>query len=541
MKKGILLLSFWIIALTGYGQSVSTYFNQGLNAFQAEKYRDAIGQYEKAIQVEPKHTLAYLGKALAYEKLKEYPSALADYDQAVKLDPNYAQSYLGRAKVYWELGKWPQALEDCNQAIELQPRLAASYFLKGRALVQLERYEDALIAFDRGESIVKNVTHYVPDKEQALNALKELRPTTTAAVPARVFWRNPYAPSYRAKPLMLAKPQLAIETIVYNPGKQPIKRENVRVYINGQDQSGQRLGEVSLQSRSQEYDFSTTVLVPDGSSEIVIGVKVEGQPEIRSEGLNVKYSSLYKPNLYVLAFGIYSNLAYTAADADAIGQLFAGQQNVLYQNVEVLIFNEKGNTTGGEIRKQLESLSSKTYIRPQDVIMLFFSGHGTVQDGNFEILGSDFSETMPSTSLSFVDDIVRNVKILAGKTIILADACHSGQPILADGDKFTPTLADASMLTAAAPPGMVVISSSSGKESSYEDEEWGHGAFTKALLDGLKHHKANADQDKAITIGEIYNYVEREVPIMVKSVKKKEQHPAKSSEIPNIPIFGVVE
>ncbi|MEJ0032444.1 MAG: hypothetical protein WDO15_19765 [Bacteroidota bacterium] len=48
--------------------------------------------------------------------------------------------------------------------------------------------------------------------------------------------------------------------------------------------------------------------------------------------------------------------------------------------------------------------------------------------------------------------------------------------------------------------GVVIMAASTGKESSLESPEWGHGAFTLALLEGLGEGKADVNGDEIINI-----------------------------------------
>jgi uncharacterized caspase-like protein len=67
--------------------------------------------------------------------------------------------------------------------------------------------------------------------------------------------------------------------------------------------------------------------------------------------------------------------------------------------------------------------------------------------------------------------------------LLLADTCHAGN---ITGKWQTQAQADPNQfLREANLHNVVVFASSSGADFSIEDGEWGHGAFTKALIDGL--------------------------------------------------------
>ena len=54
--------------------------------------------------------------------------------------------------------------------------------------------------------------------------------------------------------------------------------------------------------------------------------------------------------------------------------------------------------------------------------------------------------------------------------------------------------------------GIVMYSSSTGREVSYESAEWGHGAFTKALLDIFSDHAAFGEDGK-LSISELDEFL----------------------------------
>jgi uncharacterized caspase-like protein len=82
--------------------------------------------------------------------------------------------------------------------------------------------------------------------------------------------------------------------------------------------------------------------------------------------------------------------------------------------------------------------------------------------------------------------------------------------------------------------GVIVMTASTGNESSQERNEWGHGAFTKALIEGLEG-KADYDRDNKVDIKEIDLFITKRV----KELTQGGQHP--TTEIPRtMPNFPLV-
>src|SRR5262249_39119414 len=98
------------------------------------------------------------------------------------------------------------------------------------------------------------------------------------------------------------------------------------------------------------------------------------------------------------------------------------------------------------------------------------------------------------------------------------DTCYSG-PLLggkgetrANIDKFANELK-------ASENGVVVFSACSGNQLSPEKDEWGHGAFAMAVLEGLKGGAARQGID-AISISDLESYVSRRVEELTNGLQR---------------------
>jgi Tfp pilus assembly protein PilF len=94
---------------------------KGYTAVENGKYKEAITNYTKAIQIDSSFAEAFRYRATAYCYLKSYNEALADFDYAVKLDPEDAASFNGRGAIYEELDILNVAIKDYAKAVELLP------------------------------------------------------------------------------------------------------------------------------------------------------------------------------------------------------------------------------------------------------------------------------------------------------------------------------------------------------------------------------------------------------------------------------------
>lgn len=86
-------------------------------------------------------------KGNEFFKAGNYLKAAALYTQAIKQDPSNPTLYSNRAAAFLHLVKLNKALADAETTITLKPQWEKGYFRKGCILEAMERYDDALAAF----------------------------------------------------------------------------------------------------------------------------------------------------------------------------------------------------------------------------------------------------------------------------------------------------------------------------------------------------------------------------------------------------------
>ncbi len=241
-----------------------------------------------------------------------------------------------------------------------------------------------------------------------------------------------------------------------------------------------------------------------------------------------------KPNLHLLCVGVPYNLTYTQRDAAALFAYFKTQEGRLFGKVngQVLVCDEE--TRYSKLGQTITNLRNEELCH-EDVLIVSFSGHGKASSAfgplDFGLVTNDASKDVQDDRyvlFFYQKDIIENLNKLSCKRLILLDACHSGA---ADGNKdWIGNLAQAQSILDSTPSGIVTLVSSTRDESSYESGYWKHGAFTKAILDGLlgKANKVDASTGKAdnfITVLELAEYVKESVPPMVYDLLHRPQHP----------------
>jgi WD40 repeat protein len=225
-------------------------------------------------------------------------------------------------------------------------------------------------------------------------------------------------------------------------------------------------------------------------------------------------------SLYALVVGVskfkdpnIKELNWAAKDARDFAAALKGQEGRLYRKVEVKLLADE-DATNGAILNSLSWL--KRQVGQGDVGVVFLAGHGiTDPSGDYYYVpyNAEFEDVaglvLPTRATAVPDsEISRVLKELAGNALFFFDTCHAGKAAgisFRGGQDYNKLINEI-----AGSANAVVLASSTGSELSQERDDWHHGAFTFALLEGFAgkafHYTAGI-----VTIDELNLYVKERV------------------------------
>ncbi|QWR78367.1 caspase family protein [Candidatus Magnetomonas plexicatena] len=330
--------------------------------------------------------------------------------------------------------------------------------------------------------------------------------------------------------------EVTIQYEIRTPDDAPVI--GVTVVVNGV----KRLikNEVTLK-KANVYEVTTAIT--EGSNNIAViaenknAASVPAMVAVNQTG-NIKVPQS-KPNLYILAIGInnYKNITslhYAVKDATDFVETVREQEGQLYRKVYIN-FVLDDNATREHIMDGLDWLSNSK-ITPNDTVMILLSGHGDNDTkGLYYYISTDTDPyRLKATAVAF-SDITSTLGTLPGKIVLFMDTCHAGNVTgIAKGFSFN--LNGIINNLTSAENGVIVFASSTGKQLSQESSEWQNGAFTKAVVDGIKG-EADTKKTGRVTIGMMYVHITETVTKLTNG----EQTPVGSIPItvPNFPIAVV--
>lgn len=116
--------------------------------------------YHQALELDQQNEKVFYG--LAWTKiLDKTDDSIGDFTKAVDLNPNYAEAFQGRGLAHWMSGKISDALNDFEAALRLKPDYPNAYFGRGLAKSGLHRYADALDDFNKAVGMNANRPEWV--------------------------------------------------------------------------------------------------------------------------------------------------------------------------------------------------------------------------------------------------------------------------------------------------------------------------------------------------------------------------------------------
>ncbi|BBM82210.1 serine/threonine-protein kinase [Candidatus Uabimicrobium amorphum] len=123
------------------------YYNRGRIFEELKKYKQAMADYDTALQLSPKYVDVYHAKATIYDIWQKYESALREYRKIMVINPDYMPAYFNSASTYEKLGNISQAFVNYNKALQLAPDHSQIYYQRGNLYSKCKNYKLALVDY----------------------------------------------------------------------------------------------------------------------------------------------------------------------------------------------------------------------------------------------------------------------------------------------------------------------------------------------------------------------------------------------------------
>jgi tetratricopeptide (TPR) repeat protein len=138
----------------GQQRSSESYLDQGYYFASKGQYDQAISDYTKALEINPRYIEAYNNRGLAYASKGQYDEAISDYNKALKINPRYIEAYNNRGNAYLNKGQYDDAISDYNKILKIESRYAVAYYNRGVAYNAKDQYDQAISDFGKALEIM---------------------------------------------------------------------------------------------------------------------------------------------------------------------------------------------------------------------------------------------------------------------------------------------------------------------------------------------------------------------------------------------------
>ncbi len=140
----LLILLPLIFAITLQAQSAKQSYKAGEEFYKSMNFRDAIDQYNKAIESDPDFEKAYVRRAMAHSKMGDHTSAAADFDRALVFNKKDSELFYFSGYEWHLQGENNIALSKLTIAISMKGNFLAAYQVRSVVNMELENYDEAL-------------------------------------------------------------------------------------------------------------------------------------------------------------------------------------------------------------------------------------------------------------------------------------------------------------------------------------------------------------------------------------------------------------
>jgi WD40 repeat protein len=329
--------------------------------------------------------------------------------------------------------------------------------------------------------------------------------------------------------------------------------DEIRLFQNGKILNLATRNLIIADDKTSDATKKYTISLLPGQNTIRAVALNTQRTESAPDEMNINYKTSDQQNTTDPVINNLSNVVVSQVDKDATLHLVVVGINA-YQNKSLSLNYALADATSfkDEVEKDVKTVIStvKTYFvtdntadktgitnalkevqknaRPQDVFIFYYAGHGVIgKDKEFYLVPTDVSD------LKNVQTELENkgiaakllqqyaIDIPAQKQLFILDACQSAGAfeamLSADGNQ------QKSIAVVARSTGTHWIAASGAQQFSQEFSSLGHGAFTYVLLQALKGEAAT---NKMITVNGLKNFLQLQVPVLMKKYNGMQQVPA---------------
>ncbi len=130
------------------------YLDEGIYDIRNGDFNAAVEKIDQALEIKRDWEIPYFYRAVAHQALKNFDDALLDYTKAIQINPKMTDAYYNRA--YINLTRtdinakdFSKIINDLEKALELDPNFIDALFAMAATQKKLENYHKSLEYLER--------------------------------------------------------------------------------------------------------------------------------------------------------------------------------------------------------------------------------------------------------------------------------------------------------------------------------------------------------------------------------------------------------
>lgn len=123
--------------------------SKGVMLVKLGKNEEAIKCYDKALETDTKNADIWFNKGVALNKLKRYEEAIKSYDKAIEINDKYEDALVNKATILGVIGKKEDCIKLCDKVLEINPKNDLAWYNRGYSFECLEKYGEAIRCYKK--------------------------------------------------------------------------------------------------------------------------------------------------------------------------------------------------------------------------------------------------------------------------------------------------------------------------------------------------------------------------------------------------------
>ena len=125
------------------------YLDEGIVDIRNGNFEAAIEKIDCALEIKRDWEIPYFYRAVAHQAIEQFNEAILDYTKALQINPKMTDAYYNRAYINLtrkdiEIADYAKIVQDLEKALELDPKFIDALFAMAAVQKKLENYHKCL-------------------------------------------------------------------------------------------------------------------------------------------------------------------------------------------------------------------------------------------------------------------------------------------------------------------------------------------------------------------------------------------------------------